>query len=109
MKNLLHKTKCTPCSGKTPKLIEEEIFINLKKLNEWNLNDNSEMIYKKFHFKDYKKTSNFVISVMKIADNEMHHPDISFGFSYCVIMIHTHAIKGLSINDFILAAKIDLI
>jgi len=109
MNNSLHQSKCASCTGKTPKLNEKEIVENLKKINLWNLNDNSEMIYKKFTFKNYKKTSNFVLSVMKIADNEMHHPDISFGFSYCVIMIHTHAIKGLSINDFILASKIDRI
>ena len=47
--------------------------------------------------------------VGKIAENEKHHPDISLGWGYCLIMIHTHAIKGLSKNDFILASKIDLI
>ena len=47
------------------------------------------------------------ITVGKVAENEKHHPDISLGYGYCLIMIHTHAISSLSINDFILAAKID--
>ena len=47
--------------------------------------------------------------ISEIAEEENHHPDISLGFGYCLIMIHTHAIKGLSISDFILASKIDLI
>ena len=105
----LSELKCKPCKGNTPKLNQNEIIDNLKKIKLWKLNDHKEMIYKKFTFSNYKKTSNFVLSIMKIADKEMHHPDISFGFSYCVVMIHTHSIKGLSINDFILAAKIDQI
>ena len=68
-----------------------------------------EMIYKKFIFKSFKKALNFTNLVGKIAENEKHHPDISLGWGYCLIMIHTHAIKGLSNNDVILASKIDLI
>ena len=67
------------------------------------------MIFKKFKFKNFKNTIEFVNKVGTIAENEKHHPDISFGWGYCLIMIHTHAIKGLSLNDFILAAKIDQI
>ena len=67
------------------------------------------MIFKKFTFKTFKKALNFTNSVGKIAEEEGHHPDISMGWGYCLVMIHTHAINGLSINDFILASKIDLI
>ena len=67
------------------------------------------MIYKKFKFKNFKKSLEFSNLVGKIAEEEGHHPDISLGWGYCLIMIHTHAINGLSINDFILASKIDLI
>ena len=49
----------------------------------------------------------FVNAVGKVAEDEKHHPDISLGYGYCLIMIHTHAISSLSINDFILASKID--
>ena len=89
----LNNLKCTPCSGKTPKLSHDEISIN----------------FKKFIFKTFKAALNFTNSVGDLAEKEGHHPDISLGWGYCLIMIHTRAIKGLSINDFVLASKIDLI
>ena len=67
------------------------------------------MIFKKFTFKNFKNSLEFVNKISEIAENEKHHPDISLGWGYCLIIIHTHAINGLSINDFILASKIDLI
>ena len=65
------------------------------------------MIFKKYTFKNFSKSLLFVNAVGKVAEDEKHHPDISLGYGYCLIMIHTHAISSLSINDFILAAKID--
>ena len=106
MSNLASK-KCEPCTGNTPKLSLDEIHKQLSKINIWNLNDNKEMIFKKFKFKNFKKTINFINLIANISEEEGHHPDITFGYGYCLIMIHTHAIKALSINDFILAAKID--
>ena len=108
MSNLASK-KCEPCTGNTPKLSLDEIHKQLSKINLWNLNDNKEMIFKKFKFKNFKKTINFINLIANISEEEGHHPDITFGYGYCLIMIHTHAIKALSINDFILAAKIDKI
>ena len=105
----LSQLKCQPCSGSTPKLTLDEIQYKLTEVNKWELNDNHEMIFKKFTFNNFKKALNFTNLVGKIADEEGHHPDISLGWGYCLIMIHTHAIKGLSINDFILASKIDKI
>ena len=67
------------------------------------------MLFKKFTFKTFKAALNFTNAVGDLAEKEGHHPDMSLGWGYCLIMIHTHAIKGLSINDFILASKIDLI
>ena len=64
---------------------------------------------KKFKFENFIKSQNFVNEVGKISEEEGHHPDISFGWGYAEIKITTHAIKGLSENDFILAAKIDKI
>ena len=101
--------KCFPCNGKTPKLANDEIFFNLNKLSNWSINDEKEMLFKKFIFKTFKAALNFTNSVGDLAEKEGHHPDISLGWGYCLIMIHTHAIKGLSINDFVLASKIDLI
>ena len=103
----LAQLKCEPCTGNTPKLSPEDIQKKLQELNEWQLNDNKEMIFKKFSFKNFKKALHFTNLVGELAEEEGHHPNISLGWGYCLIMIHTHAINGLSINDFILASKID--
>ncbi len=62
---------------------------------------------KKFDFKNFQESQDFINKVGEISENEGHHPDINFGWGYAKINITTHAIKGLSENDFILAAKID--
>jgi len=103
----LKNQKCQACSGNTPKFDEKQISDNLSKLNSWSVNDEQKMIYKKFNFKTFKQALNFTNKVGEIADLEGHHPDISLGWGYALIMLHTHAIQGLSINDFIIAAKID--
>ena len=105
----LENQKCEPCSGNTLKFKPVEISIYLSKLDDWSVNDEQDMIFKKYKFKTFKKALNFTNLVGKVADNEGHHPDISLGWGYCLVMIHTHAINGLSKNDFILASKIDLI
>ena len=108
MKNInLSKEKCEPCSGNTPKLNFEEISKYLSELNGWSVNDNQEMIFKKFKFNNFIKSLDFCNLIGELAEKEGHHPDISIGWGYCLVMVHTHAIKGLSINDFILASKID--
>ena len=109
LKKELIEGKCEPCSGNTPKLNYEEISKYLSELNEWSVNDNQEMIFKKFKFSNFRKALAFTNKVGELAEKEQHHPDLSIGFGYCLVMIHTHAIKGLSINDFILASKIDTI
>ena len=109
MENKLSQKKCELCSGKTPKLNFEETSKYLSELNSWSINDKQEMIFKKFKFNNFKKSLEFTNKVGELAEKEGHHPDISLGFSYCLVMIHTHAINGLSVNDFILASKIDLI
>ena len=107
MENKLSQKKCEPCSGKTPKLNFEETSKYLSELNSWSINDKQEMIFKKFKFNTFNKALDFANKVGEIAEKESHHPDLSLGFGYCLVMIHTHAIKGLSVNDFVLAAKID--
>ena len=103
----LKNQKCKACSGNTPKFDEKQISDNLSKLNSWSVNDEQKMIYKKFNFKTFKQALIFTNKVGEIADLEGHHPDISLGWGYSLVMLHTHAIQGLSINDFIIAAKID--
>ena len=105
----LSSLKCLSCSGKTPKLNNKDIQNYLKKVDNWEINESKEMIFKKINFKNFKTALNFANKVGIVAENESHHPDLSIGYGYCLIIIHTHAIKGLSLNDFILASKIDLL
>ena len=105
----LKNQKCEACSGKTPIFDENLISEHLSKLDNWTVNDEQKMIYKKFIFKTFKQALGFTNKVGELADKEGHHPDVSLGWGYSLIMLHTHAIKGLSINDFIMAAKIDVI
>ena len=109
MSDLLNK-KCVPCEGGVTPLDVSEIHKYQKSVDGWNILKNKKNIYfleKKFLFKDFLESQNFVNKVGEISEDEGHHPDISFGWGYANINITTHAIEGLSENDFILAAKID--
>tara|TARA_A100000164_G_scaffold381534_1_gene433649 strand:- start:1253 stop:1663 length:411 start_codon:yes stop_codon:yes gene_type:complete len=109
MTNLLNK-KCVPCEGGVKAFDKSQIHIYQKKVDDWDIVKNEKNIYfleKKFLFKNFLESQNFVNEVGKISEEEGHHPEISFGWGYAKINITTHAIEGLSENDFILAAKID--
>ena len=109
MNELLNK-KCVPCEGGVSAFDISEIHKYQKKVDGWEIIKNEKNIYfleKKFLFKDFVESQKFVIEIGKISEEEGHHPDISFGWGYAKINITTHAIQGLSENDFILAAKID--
>ena len=111
MSDLLEK-KCVPCEGGVLPFDVSEIHKYQKKVDGWDITKSDDEIYffsKKFEFENFLKSQNFVNEVGKISENEGHHPDISFGWGYAEIKVTTHAIKGLSENDFILAAKIDKI
>ena len=109
MSDLLEK-KCVPCEGGVKAFDISEIHKYQKKVDGWNIIKDNKNIYtlqKKFTFKNFIQSQLFVNEVGKISEEEGHHPDISFGWGYAIINITTHAIEGLSENDFILAAKID--
>ena len=111
MTDLANK-KCVPCEGGIPAFDIDEIHKYLKKIDGWDvLKDSNDNFYieKKFKFKNYVQSEQFIIKVGQIAEQEGHHPDIKFGWGYCRIKIFTHAIKGLAESDFILASKIDRI
>ena len=111
MSDLLSK-KCLPCEGGVPPLDLSEIHKYQKKVDGWDIKPNKKNIYfleKKFKFKNFLESKKFINKVSEISEKENHHPDISFGWGYAEIKITTHAIEGLSENDFILAAKIDQI
>ena len=110
--NDLLKKKCVPCEGGLIPFDISQIHKYQKKVDGWNIANNDKKIYfleKNFEFKNFEESQNFINKVGKISEEEGHHPDISFGWGYAKIIITTHAIEGLSENDFILAAKIDQI
>ena len=110
--NDLFNKKCVPCEGGVSAFDISEIHKYQKKVDGWDVNENEKKIYfleKKFFFKNFKDSQNFVNKIGKVSEEEGHHPDIFFGWGYAKIIITTHAIEGLSENDFILAAKIDQI
>ena len=86
---------------------EEEARAMLEKVEEWKIMKNR--IQKTYRFKDFKHSMEFVNEVAEIAEEEGHHPDISISWNRVTLTLTTHAIGGLSENDFILAAKIDRI
>ena len=109
MTDLLNK-KCVPCEGGAVPFDISEIHKYQKKVDGWEIVQNENKIFlleKKFIFKNFLESQNFVNQVGKISEKEGHHPDILYGWGYAKISITTHAIEGLSENDFILAAKID--
>ena len=108
MTDLVNK-KCVPCEGGAIPFDISEIHKYQKKIDGWEIIKNEKNIYyleKKFNFNNFLESQKFVNKVSIISEEEGHHPDISFGWGYAKINITTHAIEGLSENDFILAAKI---
>ena len=87
--------------------VESEHF--LKEVPEWMLSDDGVKIERQFPFDDFAKAMAFVNKVGDLAEAEGHHPDISFGWGYASVIFFTHKIKGLHENDFIMAAKVDLL
>ena len=107
--NDLLKKKCLPCEGGVIPFDISEIHKYQKKVDGWEVEKNDKNIFflvKNFKFKNFIDSQNFVNQVGQISEEEGHHPDIKFGWGYATISITTHAIEGLSENDFILAAKI---
>lgn len=106
MSNLLSK-KCVPCEGGVPTLTKEEIQKFLPEVPGWMVIEDKK-IQKDFKFKDFRGAMVFVNKVAELAEEENHHPDILLhGYRKVRLELSTHAIGGLSENDFILAAKIN--
>ena len=99
---LAHK-KCIACDGKTPRIAGEDAQKYLRELPGWTLSENQ--IDKEFKFKAYLDGVEFAYSLGKTAEEEGHHPDILVKWRRVKVILTTHAIKGLSENDFIMAAK----
>jgi 4a-hydroxytetrahydrobiopterin dehydratase len=107
--NKLGNKKCIPCEGGVAALTAKEIAVFLPNLNDWQVSPDHKSIRKQFSFKNFYHTMAFANAIAYIANKENHHPDLKLGYNYCEVLFTTHAINGLSENDFICAAKIDLL
>ena len=101
----LARKKCKPCEGGVAALKPQEIEVLLGQLAGWDYT--SGVIAKTYSFKNYYQTLAFVNATAWISHREDHHPDIALGYNQCRVAYSTHAIGGLSENDFICAAKLD--
>ena len=103
--NELARKKCVPCEGGVAPLTQQQVRPLLKGLPGWALD--GEMISKTYTFKNYHETMAFVNAAAWVSHREDHHPDLMVGYGQCKVSYVTHAINGLSENDFICAAKLD--
>src|SRR3990167_2815534 len=103
----LLKKKCVPCEGGVEPIGKEGAQKYLLEVPGWALSEDGKKIFKQFKFKDFIGAINFVNNVADIAESEGHHPDIKINYNKVLLELSTHAIGGLSENDFILAAKVD--
>ena len=103
----LSKIRCIGCEGGIPALTLAEIQQLHPQINQWQISTDGKGISRRFTFKNFYKTMAFVNAIAWIANQENHHPDMEVGFNYCVVKYTTHAVNGLTQNDFICAAKVD--
>ena len=103
----LARRSCRGCKGEVGRLDDAKVREYVSQLPGWSL-DGGE-ISRTYSFKNYYETMAFVNATAWVSHHEDHHPDLEVGYNYCRVQFTTHAIKGLSENDFICAAKIDRI
>jgi 4a-hydroxytetrahydrobiopterin dehydratase len=106
----LANRRCEPCEGGVAPLTRaaaDELLLRLDPA--WALDANATSLRREFTFRDFYRTMSFVNAVAHVANIEDHHPDLEVSYSTCRVRYNTHAIGGLSENDFICAAKLDQI
>jgi 4a-hydroxytetrahydrobiopterin dehydratase len=104
----LTEKSCKPCDGDVAPLSRDEAARYLQQLHgDWQLAPDGTSIRREWQFKNFYRTMSFVNAAAHIANVEDHHPDLEVSYGYCRVKFSTHAIKGLSENDFICAAKFD--
>ena len=103
----LSRKHCVACEGGAEPLSRREAENFLSQVEGWTLSGDGKAIEREFKFKNYYETMAFVNALAWIAHREDHHPDLEVGYNRCRVHYSTHALGGLSANDFICAAKID--
>jgi len=96
------------CKAKTLRLTDDDIKSHLQEISsEWGLAEDNRSISRTFKFKNYYDTMAFVNVAAMVAHQQDHHPDMTVTYSTCRVEFSTHSVDGLSLNDFICAAKVD--
>ena len=103
----LNKQHCKPCEGGVLPLDGEHAKKALREIPGWEISQDKLAIVRRFKFNKFELTMSFINALAEMAEQQGHHPDFCAGYSYCEIRYTTHAIGGLSENDFICAAKIN--
>ena len=101
----LSEKTCVPCQGGMTPLNVEQAQGFILDTPGWELLEQASKIARRFTFKDFMAAMAFAQKVGQLAEQEFHHPDITFGWGYCSVVFFTHKINGLHENDFIMAAK----
>ncbi|ASQ46565.1 4a-hydroxytetrahydrobiopterin dehydratase [Legionella clemsonensis] len=108
MKTDLSQKHCESCEGIGEALTAEQIKNLMSQLDSrWQVQSDNKEIKRAFKFANFYETMAFVNAIAWIANTENHHPDLEVGYNYCHVRFMTHALNGLSHNDFICAAKVD--
>ncbi len=107
MNDSLAQKKCVACEGGTAPLSRVEAEVLLKQVQGWTLSGEGTAISKTFTFRNFKDSLAYAGKIGAIAEEEGHHPDLHVSWGKLVVELSTHAIGGLSENDFIMAAKVD--
>ncbi|KTC64936.1 Pterin-4a-carbinolamine dehydratase (plasmid) [Legionella adelaidensis] len=108
MKSDLGSKHCEACEGIGEALNPEQIKNLMPQLNKgWTADSHHKEIKRSFSFANFYETMSFVNAIAWMANRENHHPDLEVGYNYCHVRYSTHALKGLTHNDFICAAKVD--
>ncbi|OUR99696.1 hypothetical protein A9Q84_01335 [Halobacteriovorax marinus] len=108
--NSLSKKSCIPCKGGVDPMPLDERSVLLKSLHkDWELQSESNRLFRSYKFSDYKRAWDLANQISVLAEEQFHHPEISFGWGHLEVTLWTHKIGSLVESDFILAAKIDLL
>jgi len=105
----LSQKSCIPCQGGIPPLTREQAHGFLSQTPGWTLADDSLSIYRRFSFKNFVEAMEFARRIGDLAEQEGHHPVLTIGWGFCLVIFKTSKIKGLHENDFIMAAKVHLL
>jgi 4a-hydroxytetrahydrobiopterin dehydratase len=99
--------KCVPCERGVPAFTPAQVEEAIRSLPGWDVRDGHRKIHKRLRFEDFREAMRFVNAMADLAEAEGHHPDFAVSWNIVDVTLWTHAVGGLSENDFIVAAKLD--